>query len=112
MQLAREVVKIYKNDQLAHEAEDEFKRVFQEGQKPQEIPEINITDHDDKIGVLDLFVKSGLAKSNSEVRRLIKEGAIKIDDDKIVSEELEIHIPEEGLLLQRGKKQFAKVFGK
>jgi len=111
MQLAREVVKIYKNDKLAIEAEANFKRVFQEGQKPQDIPEIKIEleNKDNKIGVLDLFVMASLAKSNSEVRRLIKEGAIKINDQKIIAEDLEIHIPPEGLLLQKGKKQFARV---
>lgn len=118
MQLAREVVRIYKGDEAAAQAEENFKRVFQEGQKPEEIKQVRINlsdktgDSDGQIGVLDLFVETGLAKSNSEVRRLIKEGAIKIDDDKIVAENLEVHIPEEGLLLQKGKKQFVRVMKK
>lgn len=109
MQLAREVVRIYQGEPAAQAAEENFKRVFQEGRKPEKIKQVIIKDEDKKIGVLDLFVKAGLAKSNSEVRRLIKEGAIKIDDDKIVAEDLEVKIPEEGLLLQKGKKQFLKV---
>ena len=118
MQLAREVVRIYQGDKAAIEAEEDFKRVFQEGQKPEKIEQVKINlsdktgDSNGQIGVLDLFVLAGLAKSNSEVRRLIKEGAIKIDDDKIVAEDLEVHIPEEGLLLQKGKKQFIRVMGK
>jgi len=115
MQLAREVVRIYQGEPAAQTAEENFKRVFQEGQKPEEIKTVKINlsaqagDEDKKIGVLDLFVKAGLAKSNSEVRRLIKEGAIKIDDEKIVAENLEIQIPVGGLLLQKGKKQFLKI---
>jgi tyrosyl-tRNA synthetase len=110
MQLAREVVKIYKDEKSATLAEEHFKRVFQEGQKPQEITEITIDDQDGKVGVLDLFVKSKLAKSNSEVRRLIQEGAIRINDEKIITEDLEVTIPQTGLLLQKGKKQFVRVF--
>lgn len=113
MQLAREVVRIYQGDKAAIEAEEDFKRIFQQGQKPEKIERVKINQtrlsENHKIGVLDLLVLAGLAKSNSEVRRLIKEGAIKIDDDKVTNEKLEVYISEEGLLLQKGKKQFVKV---
>ena len=115
MQLAKEVVRIYQGEPAAQTAEENFKRVFQQGQKPEEIKQVKINlsaqakDEDKKIGVLDLFVLVGLARSNSEVRRLIKEGAIRIDDEKIVNESLEVKIPANGLLLQKGKKQFLKV---
>jgi tyrosyl-tRNA synthetase len=112
MQLAHEIVGIYLGEKSAIEGEENFKRIFQQGQKPQKINEVNIEDKDGKMGVLDLFVKSGIAKSNSEVRRLIKEGAIKIDDEKITTDDLEIDIPSDGLLLQRGKKQFIRAFKK
>lgn len=109
MQLAYEIVRIYLGDKSAKKAEADFKRVFQKNQKPTNIPEVKISDKDGKIGVLDLFVSAGLAKSNSEVRRLIKSGAISIDDEKIRNEKLELKISGTGLVLQRGKKQFAKV---
>ena len=108
MKLAYEIVKIYLGGKAAEEAENNFKRVFQEKQKPLDIPEIKIEDQDGKIGVLDLFVQTKLAQSNSEVRRLIKEGAIRIDDELIRDENLVLTLPPAGLLLQRGKKQFAK----
>lgn len=111
MILAKEIVGRYYDLKTAESAEENFKRVFQQGQKPTEISEVKI-DSGQKIGVLDLFVKAGLATSNSEVRRLIKEGAIKIDDNKITADILEVEIPKAGLLLQRGKKQFLKIFKK
>ncbi len=112
MKLAYEVVRIYLGEKSAQFGAENFKRVFQEGDKPKDIPTVCIEDKDGKIGVLDLFVKAGLAKSNSEVRRLIKEGAIRINDDKVTSDELELDISSDELLLQRGKKQFVKAIKK
>lgn len=107
MQLAREVVKIYLGDKASQTAEDNFKRIFQAGQKPEEIKQIKIKNQ--TIGVLDLFVLAGLAKSNSEVRRLIKEGALKINDEKITAEDLKVSVTKDGLILQKGHRQFIKI---
>jgi len=107
MKLAYEVVRIYLGHDAARHGQDEFTRVFQEKQKPTEIPDIIVQDKDGQIGVLDLFVQAGLASSNSEVKRLIKEKAIRIDDELITNDAETVKIPKKGLLLQRGKKQFA-----
>ncbi len=109
MKLAYETVKIYLGEEQARQGEHNFARVFQDKQKPLEIPEIIIKDKGGKIGVLDLFVKAGVAQSNGEVRRLIKEKAIRIDDELIHNADWQLTVPGEGLLLQRGKKQFARV---
>lgn len=108
MKLAYEVVSIYLGEEQARLGEHNFARVFQDKQKPLEITDAIIKDRDGKIGVLDLFVQAGLAKSNSEVRRLIKEKAVRIDDELVHNDALILQIPENGLLLQRGKKQFIK----
>ncbi|MFA5048103.1 MAG: tyrosine--tRNA ligase [Patescibacteria group bacterium] len=110
MQLAFEVVNIYLGTAAAEAAQENFKRVFQDKQKPLEIKEVRIKDKDGKLGVLDLFVSSGLAKSNSEVRRLISEKAIRINDELVTDENIILDLPVDGLLLQRGKKLFARIF--
>ncbi|MFA5020818.1 MAG: tyrosine--tRNA ligase [Patescibacteria group bacterium] len=110
LDLAYEVVKLYLGEAAAEKGRENFKRVVQEKEKPAEIPEVKITAGDDgKIGVLDLFARAGLASSNSEVRRLINEKAIRIDDILVELADSEVAIPEAGLLLQRGKRQFMKV---
>lgn len=109
MELAFEVVKIYQGEAAARQAQENFRRVFQEKEKPTEIPEVVINDHDGEIGVLDLFVRAGLAKSNSEARRLIKEGALSIDDKKVTTPEWQLKAADHELLLQRGKKMFCRV---
>ncbi len=115
MKLAYEVVKVYLGEDGAKRAEQSFKRVFQDKEKPLEILEVKISAdklQDGKIGVLDLFVTAGLAQSNGEMRRLIKEGAIRIEDKVISQDDLHISIPDEGLLLQKGKRMFARVMVK
>lgn len=109
MALAHEVVKVYKGEEAANKGKDNFIRVFQEKEKPLEIPEVKIDFEGDKIGVLDLFVKAGLTSSNGEGRRLIVERGLRIDDKIVEEVDKRVSIPEGGLLLQRGKKQFARV---
>lgn len=108
LDLAYEVVKVYLGEVAAEKGRANFKRVFQEKDKPLEIPEVKISGAD-KIGVLDLFSQAGLTSSNGEARRLITEKALKIDDALVTSVDLKIEITDQGLLLQRGKKQFTKV---
>ncbi len=109
MVLAYEVVKIYKGETAANKGKDNFIRVFQEKEKPLEIPEVKVDFAGDEIGVLDLFVKAGLTSSNNEGRRLIIEKGLRINDKLIEEIDKRVLIPKEGLLLQRGKKQFVRV---
>lgn len=109
LDLAYEVVKMYLGETAAEKGRDNFKRVFQEKDKPLDISEIKVDFEGDEIGVLDLFTQAGLTVSNGEARRLITEKALKIDDELVMTIDLKITIPEKGLLLQRGKKQFVRV---
>lgn len=110
LDLAYEVVKMYLGDKEAESGRAYFKRVVQAKEKPAEIPEITLDSAEGKIGVLDLVVKAGLAKSNSEARRLITEGALRLDDVLVASVDLQIAIPEDGILIQKGKRHFVRVF--
>ncbi|MBP6942600.1 MAG: tyrosine--tRNA ligase [Candidatus Buchananbacteria bacterium] len=107
MQLAHEIVRMYHGEKAAIKAQEEYKQVFQQGNKPTDIATIKLGVSE--IGVLELFVSTKLATSNSEARRLIKENALKIDDKVVSDEQQRITIPETGLLLQRGKKMFVRV---
>ncbi|RKX39810.1 MAG: tyrosine--tRNA ligase, partial [Verrucomicrobia bacterium] len=55
-----------------------------------------------------LMVQVGLAKSNGEARRLVKQGAVKINDEKISDERAQI-VPDEGMIIRSGKRGFAKI---
>lgn len=113
MQLAQEIVRIYQGEKAAQRAQAHFKQVFQEGHRPMDVPQVTISTDligaDGQIGVLDLFTAANLIASNSEGRRLIQEKGLKVDDKLVEHADLKLTIPPEGLVLQRGKRQFVHI---
>jgi len=87
-------------------ASEEFTRVFAQKELPDDIPEVTLPAAE--IGLLSLMVQAGLCKSNGEARRLIKQGAVKINDEKVTDERAQI-TPEDGMIIRSGKRGFAKV---
>ncbi|HHW91169.1 MAG TPA: tyrosine--tRNA ligase [Firmicutes bacterium] len=111
MRLAREIVALYHDHAAAREAEDSFKAVFQRGDLPTEIPEVSLAREelqDGRIWVARLLVLLGLAKSNSEARRLIKQGGVTIAGERIDDPERDI-VPAAGMIVQVGKRRFVKI---
>jgi len=103
--LARDIVSLYYDDKLASSAEKNFDDIFVNKGVPDNIPEINILEN---IKIIDLIKKSNLVSSNSEIRRLIKQGAIKIDDSPILDIHYEI-IANGNYIIKIGKRKFLKV---
>ena len=95
------------------EAEKNFDLIFKNKQIPDEIEEFKIKRENigsDKIWVIKLLVESGMAKSNGEARRLINQGAIKIDGQKMEDDDLEIEITKiDQKIIQKGKRHFRKI---
>ncbi|MCF7817870.1 MAG: RNA-binding S4 domain-containing protein, partial [Kiritimatiellales bacterium] len=104
--LGREIVKRFIGEADAVQASEEFTRIFAQKELPDEIPEIVLPA--EPIGLLNLMVQAGLAKSNGEARRLIKQGAVKINDEKVDDEGAQV-VPEDGMIIRSGKRGFAKV---
>jgi tyrosyl-tRNA synthetase len=110
MKLALEITRLNHGDQAAQEAQDNFVRTIQKKEAPAEIPEWKAER--EKYSLVDLLVATRLADSKSEARRLIEQGAIKINLDggwvsaKDVKEQINI---KSDLILQRGKLHFIKV---
>jgi tyrosyl-tRNA synthetase len=103
MKLAREIVSIYHGEEEAKNAENEFVRVFQDQGKPEDMTEY-ILGSDQT--VLDVLEDAGLVESRSEAKRLLKQGAVKLDDQKLSDPHAEF--PGKGIL-QVGKRRFRKV---
>ena len=104
--LASEIVKLYHGEKKALEAEKEFGRVFSDKQKPTDIPTIKLSEK--HISLLDLVVAVEFASSKSEARRLIEQGAVKIDDQK-KTDPKEIISLEKEIILQVGPHRFVRV---
>ena len=103
--LAREIVSIYYDDESSVYAEQNFDKIFVTKTIPDDIPEI-IIDNDTRI--IELVKNAKLADSNSEIRRLIKQGAVKIDDS-VVSDINFIVNSDKKIIIKIGKRKFLKV---
>jgi tyrosyl-tRNA synthetase len=105
-ELGRRVVAKFHGEAAGAEASAEFARVFSQNQLPTDMSEVVLPA--EKIGILNLLVKAGLAPSTSEARRLVQAGAVKLDDEKVADFRLEIE-PKDGLVIRSGKRGFARL---
>jgi len=108
--LAQEVVRIYHGDEAARAAAAEFERRFGKlrGTLDLEgVETVTLTVDGDSIWIVKLLRELGLAKSGSEARRKIVEGAVKIDGERIADPEARIAAP--GEVLVRLGREFRKV---
>jgi tyrosyl-tRNA synthetase len=110
MQLARRIVQIYHGQQAAALAEAEFKKVFQQRDLPSDIPEIDVSalTGNGRVQLVRLLVYAGLTSSNSEARRLLNQGGVRVDGEKIDDAESEILV-RPGLVIQAGKRKFIRL---
>lgn len=105
-ELARTLVSELHGPEAAREAEAEFERIFATGGVPDEIPEITLQ------GPLPLFrlvSGAGFSQSNNEARRLVDQGAVSLDGEKIADPTREISPAGEPILLKVGKRRFARI---
>ena len=111
MRLAREIVTIYYGAEAAEKAEEEFKNIFQKKELPDIIPEFQLDNEmleGGQVPLPKLLVLTKTASSTSEARRLIQQGAVKINNEKISDPNIML-IPEEGMIIKAGKRKFAKI---
>ena len=105
--LAEEIIERFHSKEDAENAKNTFLDRFQKGAKPKEIEMFSIS-LDDDIAIGNLLKESGLVQSTSEAMRLVKQGAVKINDEKIDDPKLSIEKNQE-LLFQVGKRRFLKI---
>lgn len=106
--LAKEIITRFHNEDAAEQAEQSFERQFKEKQIPTDIEEFDIGDKPDDYPLANLIKDVGLTSSTSEAIRMIKQGAVKIDGEKVDSN-LYIYKRGEAFILQVGKRRFAKI---
>ncbi len=111
MRLAREIVKIYHGEEAAYRAEEEFKRVFQQHDVPGEIPTFKIPEdiwEGDMVWLPKLLQRSGICSSTSEARRLVQQGAVRVDGEKFQEPDQRIK-PVPGMVIKAGKRKFIRI---
>jgi len=104
--LGQEVVARFVGEDEAKNASEEFTRIFAQKELPDEIPEVVVSA--EEIGLLALMVHAGLVKSNGDARRLVTQGAVKINDEKVDDPRMQL-VPEEGMIIRSGKRGFIQI---
>ena len=105
--LARELVTRFHGAGAAARAEGEFIQQFRQREIPAGIPVVHLKA-DGPRWVCRLLTEAGLVASNGEARRLIQQGGVKLNGEKVGDAELEVS-PTEEVILQAGKRRFARV---
>lgn len=107
MLLAKTIVRMYHGAEAAETAEQSFKTVFQENSLPDDIPAVQ-WEGEKTISIVDLLVTLKLLSSKSEARRMIQNGGIRIDGEKITDVHANAEI-KENMIIQVGKRKFLKL---
>jgi tyrosyl-tRNA synthetase len=108
MRLAQEMVARFHGADAARRAHDGFVARFQKGQLPDDMPEIEVAGGGKAIGIPRLLKEAGLVESTSEALRLIRQGGVRIDGEKLEDPELEV-APGRSYVFQVGKRRIARV---
>ncbi|WP_394268378.1 S4 domain-containing protein, partial [Anaerococcus nagyae] len=110
--LAFEVTKLIHGEEAAKEALDAAKALFAGKGNEDAMPTTEISKVDLPIGLLQLMTNVGLTKSNGEARRLVKQGGVSVNDEKISDASFEITedlFEDNKIIIKKGKKNFHRV---
>jgi len=107
-QLGRKLVEMYYDNEVSIQAQDEFDKIFIKKEIPEEIEELRLSTSEKEIGIVDLILKVNFASSKGEARRLITQGGVSIDGNKIDDINSNIII-DKPITLKVGKRKFIKL---
>ena len=106
--LAEEIVNRFHGEGSGNNAKEEFQSRFQKGNNPSDIKEITINLEEKSITLAKVLKEAKMVPSTSEALRLIKQGAVRIEGEKILDSKHEINL-NSSLLYQVGKRKFSKI---
>ena len=107
-ELAGELVARFHGPPAARAAQDAFTRRFADGQIPDELPEVAVAAPDGELGIAHLLKAAGLVPSTSNAFQMIKQGAVRLDGERVDDRSLSIRSGVE-VVAQVGKRRFARV---
>ncbi|WP_133015478.1 tyrosine--tRNA ligase [Clostridium cuniculi] len=105
MQLGREIVELYHGKDAVKDAEDRFKLIFQRKEIPDDIKCAEVSK--DNLDLAEIITNNLLVKSKNEFRRLVAQGGVKVNGEKLGN--IEDLILSEEMIIQIGKKKFIKI---
>ncbi|USG67197.1 tyrosine--tRNA ligase [Brevibacillus ruminantium] len=111
MNLAKTFVRMYHGEEAAEAAENYFKTVFQQRALPTDIPEVAVdlsAYENGEANIVNLVFDLKLADSKGEARRMVQQGAVKINEEKVSDINQQVALADE-MVVQVGKRKFAKL---
>ncbi|MFD2370870.1 tyrosine--tRNA ligase [Brevibacillus sp. GCM10020057] len=111
MNLAKTFVRMFHGEEAAQEAENYFKTVFQQRALPTDIPEVTVdlsAYENGEANIVNLAFDLKLVASKGDARRMVQQGAVKVNEEKVDDINRTVKL-EDGMVVQVGKRKFAKV---
>ncbi len=108
VQLAMELVARFHNQEEANKALADFETKFKRNEIPEDLEEVAVSIEGDSIGLGILLKQANLVASTSEGNRMIEQGGVKIDGEKVANKNHLLN-KDDGFVLQVGKRKFAKI---
>lgn len=106
--LGEEIVARFHGQEAAVIARENFVSQFQKGQLPDDMPTVEVHADEKGMSIVQIIKHAGLTESASEAGRLVQQGGVKVDGEKILDKNL-LLLPNVEIILQVGKRRFAKV---
>jgi tyrosyl-tRNA synthetase len=107
--LAWEIVRIYHGIEAANQARADFEHQFQNREMPVEVPVVPLdralgdkADENGEIGILDLLINTGLAPNRKRAQRLVEQGGVRVDEERVTDREHRVK-PVEGMVIKVGR---------
>ena len=106
--LAQEIVARFHSQQAAEAALAEFEARFRQGVLPEDMPEITVAGTNGQIGIAQMLKQAGLVASTSEALRMIDQGGVRLDGEKVSDKALQLKASAV-VVAQVGKRKFARI---
>ena len=106
--LGQEIVARFHGAAAGRAAQDDFVARFQKGALPEDMPELDVKAPADGIGIVELLKQAKLAASGSEASRLLEQGGVKVDGEKVADRSVKLKAGSVHVI-QVGKRKFARV---
>jgi tyrosyl-tRNA synthetase len=104
LRLAYEIVRIYRGDDAARQAQEEFHRIFSSQENPEDMPTFD--SHGKSLDLVETLTTTGIVKSKSEVRRLVEQKGIKLNGEAVEKFEAQLKA---GDIVKIGKLKWLKI---
>ena len=110
--LAESLTSLFYGEDIGKKEREQFSHVFSKGKVPEDMPTFSLTSLSlDKKSLLNVLAATGQFESKGEIRRLVKQGAVKIDSESVDNPDIELKIEKdsENQIIKAGKKIFIKI---